>query len=50
MAAAKLVLEPIFESDFKPVSFGFRPKRSAFDALDVIRREVHRGHEWVTRR
>ena len=47
MAAAKLVLEPIFESDFKPVSFGFRPKRSAFDALDVIRREVHRGHEWV---
>ena len=47
MAAAKLVLEPIFEADFKPVSFGFRPKRSAFDALDVIRREVHRGHEWV---
>ena len=47
MAAAKLVLEPIFEAGFKPVSFGFRPKRSTFDALDVVRREVHRGRRWV---
>jgi len=47
MAAAKLVLEPVFEAGFKPVSFGFRPKRSTFDALDVIRREVHRGRNWV---
>jgi group II intron reverse transcriptase/maturase len=47
MAAAKLVLEPIFEAGFKPVSFGFRPKRSTFDALDVVRQEVHRGRHWL---
>lgn len=47
MAAAKLVLEPVFEADFSPVSFGFRPKRSAHDALEVIRAEVNRGREWV---
>jgi retron-type reverse transcriptase len=33
MTAAKLVLEPVFEADFLPVSFGFRPKRSAHQAL-----------------
>jgi RNA-directed DNA polymerase len=37
MAAAKLVLEPIFEADFFPVSFGFRPKRSAQQALEAVR-------------
>jgi RNA-directed DNA polymerase len=47
MAAAKLVLEPIFEADFRPVSFGFRPKRSAHDALEVIRVEANRGRDWV---
>ena len=47
MAAAKIVLEPIFEADFSPVSFGFRPKRSAHDALEVIRVEANRGREWV---
>src|SRR5207253_248541 len=36
-AAAKLVLEPLFEADFAPCSFGFRPKRSATDALEAIR-------------
>jgi group II intron reverse transcriptase/maturase len=36
-AAAKLVLEPIFESDFRSSSFGFRPKRSATQALEVLR-------------
>jgi group II intron reverse transcriptase/maturase len=46
-AAAKLVLEPIFEADFRGCSFGFRPKRSAHDALDVIKREVMRGRRWV---
>ncbi|MEU9546132.1 MULTISPECIES: reverse transcriptase domain-containing protein [Streptomyces] len=35
-AALKLVLEPIFESDFKPVSYGFRPKRRAQDAIAEI--------------
>jgi group II intron reverse transcriptase/maturase len=47
MTAAKLVLEPIFEADFKPVSFGFRPKRSAHDAIEVIRVEANRGRDWV---
>ena len=47
MAAAKLVLEPIFEADFSPVSFGFRPKRSTHDALEVVRVEANRGREWV---
>ena len=32
-AAAKLVIEPIFEADFKDCSYGFRPERSATDAL-----------------
>jgi len=36
-AAAKLVLEPIFEADFLPCSYGFRPKRSATGALETIR-------------
>jgi group II intron reverse transcriptase/maturase len=34
--AAKLVLEPIFEADFRPASYGFRPKRSATQALEVL--------------
>ena len=45
--AAKLVLEPIFEADFRGCSFGFRPKRSAHDAMEVIRGEVMRGRRWV---
>ena len=36
-AAAKIVLEPIFEADFKACSYGFRPKRSATQALEAIR-------------
>ena len=36
-AAAKLVLEPVFEADFLPCSYGFRPKRSATEALETIR-------------
>lgn len=47
MSATKLVLEPIFESDFSPVSFGFRPKRSAHDALEVIRQKANSGAHWV---
>ena len=46
-AAAKLVLEPIFEADFLDCSFGFRPGRSAHQALEVIRTEVNRGRVWV---
>ena len=45
--AAKLVLEPIFEADFLPVSFGYRPKRSATDALETIRKRFPEGFVWV---
>ena len=47
MAAARIVLEPIFEADFLPVSFGFRPKRSAQQALEAIRGVANRGANWV---
>jgi group II intron reverse transcriptase/maturase len=46
-AAAKLVLEPIFEADFADCSFGFRPRRSAHDALEAIKKEVMHGRCWV---
>jgi RNA-directed DNA polymerase len=48
-AVLKLVLEPIFEADFKPCSYGFRPRRRAHDAIA----EIHylgsppRNYEWV---
>ena len=45
--AAKLVLEPIFEADFLPVSYGFRPKRSATEALETLRKLGAKGHHWV---
>jgi RNA-directed DNA polymerase len=47
MAAAKIVLEPIFEADFSPQSFGFRPKRSAHHALEVVRQTANKGAQWV---
>jgi retron-type reverse transcriptase len=47
MAAAKVVLEPIFEADFRPCSFGFRPKRSAHQALEAVRVAANRGAQWV---
>ena len=47
MTAAKLVLEPIFEADFLPSSYGFRPRRSAHQALEAVRVEANRGAEWV---
>jgi RNA-directed DNA polymerase len=47
MTAAKLVLEPIFEADFLPSSYGFRPRRSAHQACDAIRAEANRGADWV---
>ncbi|MCI0408923.1 MAG: group II intron reverse transcriptase/maturase [Acidobacteria bacterium] len=46
-AAAKLVLEPIFEADFKDSSHGFRPRRGATGALEVIRLQGGRGHRYV---
>ena len=43
----KLVLEPIFEADFKPCSYGFRPKRRAQDAIAEIHFLGSRTYEWV---
>lgn len=45
--AAKLVIEPIFEADFKGCSHGFRPKRGATGALEAIRLLGNRGHGYV---
>jgi group II intron reverse transcriptase/maturase len=46
-AAAKVVLEPIFEADFRDCSYGFRPQRSAHQAMGVIRSAVNTGANWV---
>lgn len=45
--AAKLVMEPVFEADFKDVSYGFRPKRSARQALEVVRKACNRRGWWA---
>ena len=44
--AAKAVLEPIFEADFRNSSYGFRPKRSAHQAGEQLRQAVNRGANW----
>jgi hypothetical protein len=41
------VLEPIFEADFDPCSYGFRPKRRAMDAIAEIHYLGTRSYEWV---
>jgi RNA-directed DNA polymerase len=46
-AATKLAIEPVFEADFLPCSFGFRPKRAAHDALQVLIDEFWSGRRWV---
>jgi RNA-directed DNA polymerase len=46
-ASVKLVLEPIFEADFLPCSYGFRPKRRAHDAVAEVRYLTARTYEWV---
>jgi RNA-directed DNA polymerase len=46
-ASLKLVLEPIFEADFKPCSYGFRPMRRAQDAIEEIRHLGFHTYEWV---
>lgn len=46
-AALKLVLEPIFEKEFLPVSFGFRPQRGCKDALRVVDQALKDGYTWV---
>jgi len=46
-AALKLVLEPIFEADFAAVSYGFRPRRRAQDAIAEIHHFGSKGYRWV---
>jgi group II intron reverse transcriptase/maturase len=46
-AATKIVIEPIFEADFLPCSFGFRPRRSQHDALQVLIDQSWKGGRWV---
>jgi len=46
-AAVKIVLEPVFEADMLPCSFGFRPRRGTHDALQVLIDESFRGSRWV---
>ncbi|HEX2419056.1 MAG TPA: reverse transcriptase domain-containing protein, partial [Micromonosporaceae bacterium] len=46
-ASLKLVLEPIFEADFLPCSYGFRPKRRTHDAVAEVRHLTSHSYEWV---
>jgi RNA-directed DNA polymerase len=46
-ASLKLVLEPIFEADFLPCSYGFRPNRRAHDAVAEVRHFTSHSYEWV---
>lgn len=46
-AAAKLVLEPIFEADFEDCAYGYRPKRSAQEAVRVVHRSLLEGYTEV---
>jgi RNA-directed DNA polymerase len=45
--AAKIIIEPIFEADFEASSFGFRPKKSATEALEAIRITGNQGYDFV---
>jgi RNA-directed DNA polymerase len=45
--AAKLVLEPVFEADFRPCSYGFRPRRSATQAMERLRTGFIAGYQFV---
>ena len=46
-ACLKLVLEPIFEADFLPCSYGFRPRRRTHDAVAEVVHFTSRTYEWV---
>ncbi|WP_326793053.1 group II intron reverse transcriptase/maturase [Streptomyces sp. NBC_00841] len=46
-ASLKLVLEPIFEAEFLPCSYGFRPNRRAHDAVAEVHHFASRSYEWV---
>ena len=45
--AIVMLLEPVYEADFLPCSHGFRPGRSAHDALHAVRAGLHGGMQWV---
>jgi RNA-directed DNA polymerase len=47
--ATKIVLEPIFEADFEDIAFGYRPRRSAVDAVKEVHRHIVRGYTDVVR-
>ncbi len=42
--AAKLVIEPIFEADLEPNTYGYRPKRSALDAISMVHKLLCKGY------
>jgi RNA-directed DNA polymerase len=46
-ASLKLVLEPVFEADFLPCSYGFRPNRRAHDAVAEVHHFASRSYEWI---
>ena len=46
-ASLKLVLEPIFEADFLPCSYGFRPNRRTHDAVAEMRHLTSHSYEWI---
>jgi RNA-directed DNA polymerase len=46
-ASIKLVLEPIFEADFDPCSYGFRPGRRTHDAVAEVRHHATAGYQWI---
>ena len=46
-ASLKLVLEPVFEADFLPCSYGFRPERRTHDAVAEVRHFASRTYEWI---
>ena len=46
-ASVKLVLEPVFEADFRPCSYGFRPNRRAHDAVAEVRHFTSHSYEWI---
>ena len=45
--AARLVLEPLFEADFQPCSYGFRPKKDAHQAMEAVRTHLAAGYTQV---
>jgi RNA-directed DNA polymerase len=46
-ASLTLVLEPIFEADFLPCSYGFRPRRRTYDAVAEVHHFASRSYEWI---